>query len=245
MYMDKNMWTNKELYKKLYENLLKLEILSNNKLLKWVELNNFIKELKELKLDDIKNEIIKRKFEKQKNEINTIWSDRNWYTSWGILIKWKILLEEIIQSNWAIEQTYFSPWSEDQIIEHLKTLIPIWEKSINIIDPYFDNKILYILCLARNVNIRILTKPWKCEANSIKKIKWFNELFDDKKIEIWESDEFHDRFYIIDDNEVYNLWTSLQNPKKATIFTPLNTTESKKVIDDFTNYWNKSNKLKT
>lgn len=237
------MWIDKSLYKELYEKLLKLEILGNNKLLKWVELNSFIKELKELKLDDIKDEIIKRKFEKQKNEIDTIWSDRNWYTSWDVLMKWKILLEEILQSNWTIEQTYFSPWSGDQIIEHLKTLIPIWEKSISIIDPHFDNKILYILCLAKNTSIRILTKPWKCKTNSIKKIKWFNELFDDKKIEIGESNEFHDRFYIIDEKEVYNLWTSLQNPKRATMFTPLNTIESQKVIDDFNSYWDKSNKI--
>lgn len=237
--MVSNMWT----YKTLYERLLELENLGNNNLLRWDELSLFIEELKKLKLEDVKDEIIKRKFEKQKNEINTIWSDRKWYTNWGILINWKILLEEIIQSNWNIEQTYFSPWSGDKIIEYLKTLMPIWEKSIHIIDPYFDNKILYILCLANKVDIKILTKPWKCKANSIKKIKWFNELFDDKKIEIWESNQFHDRFYIIDENNVYNLWTSLQNPQKGTIFTPLNQTESKKVIDDFNNYRNISNKL--
>lgn len=223
-------------YQRLYDKLLELEELGKQKILKWTELSQFINELKELDLTNIKNEIIKRKFEKQKNEIDTIWSDRNWYTGWNSLIKRKILLEEIIQSYWIIEQQYFPPWSEDLIIEKLKTLVPIAKKSINIIDPYFDHKILYILCLADNVEIKILTKT-KIDENFNKKIKWFNDLFENKQINIRESNSFHDRFYIIDNEFVYVLWSSLQKAIKATIFTPLNDTEGKKVIDGFEKHW--------
>jgi hypothetical protein len=116
------------------------------------------------------------------------------------------------------------------------------KKIVNIIDPYLDNKILDILWKSKNLEIKILTKTDKLNADNMRKIKAFSEFFENNKIEIWKINDTHDRFYIIDD-VVYSLWTSLQNPKKWTLFSPLQTTEWKKVIDDFNNHWETCEKI--
>jgi hypothetical protein len=63
-------------YKQLKEELVKIENLANNKVLEKNEIDDFLDKLKKIESDDIEYEIIKRKFKKQQNKINTIWTDR-------------------------------------------------------------------------------------------------------------------------------------------------------------------------
>ena len=72
-------------------------------ILKWTEAGELMRELKdESWIDYIKDNIIKRKIQKLQKEPNTIWSDLDWYTGWGIFKKWQNLIE-LDLNNWDKE----------------------------------------------------------------------------------------------------------------------------------------------
>ncbi len=86
-------------------------------------------------------------------------------------------------------------------------LIKSAKKSITLIDNYVDESVLILFSKNQNVNVRIFTK------NISEQLKLDLEKYNSqyKSIEIIRFNKAHDRFIIIDDNEIYHFGASLKD----------------------------------
>ena len=113
------------------------------------------------------------------------------------------------------------------------------KKNIVIIDPYIDDTIFdYIEIVDQSLDIKILT--------SSKTRKIIRQLFNNIKairpnIHAKQSDDFHDRYIIINDKEVWHLGTSINFiVEKAFQINKLATeNETNKILSDFNDWWQK------
>lgn len=92
--------------------------------------------------------------------------------------------------------------------EFVSRLIKKANRSIILIDNYIDESVLLLLSKKKNdVNVIILTrKIQKVLAQDIDK---FNQQY--QNVEIREFKESHDRFLILDDEEIYHIGASLKD----------------------------------
>ena len=86
-------------------------------------------------------------------------------------------------------------------------LIKSAKKSITIIDNYIDESILTLLSKNRNIKVAIYTQ------NITKQLKLDIEKYNKqyKNLEVKTTKNFHDRFIVIDDSEVYHVGASLKD----------------------------------
>lgn len=103
-------------------------------------------------------------------------------------------------------------------------------KKILIIDNYIDDSVLKILTKKnKNVEVVILTS----EKSNIQKndIQKFNREYPNLKIS--KTNKFHDRFIVIDNNEMYHLGASIKDLGKKCF--GINKIEDIKIIDKIVN----------
>lgn len=103
-------------------------------------------------------------------------------------------------------------------------------KKILIIDNYIDDSVLKILTKKnKNVEVVILTS----EKSNIQKndIQKFNREYQNLKIS--KTNKFHDRFIVIDNNEMYHLGASIKDLGKKCF--GINKIEDIKIIDKIVN----------
>lgn len=223
--------------RKLKEQIDEFFELAEKKVLEGEELNKLVLELRAYHIPSSAGTILYREIEKLQKEPNTVWSDNKGYAIGGkeLLSPWKELFSRLFPETEKPEQRYFSPGSQDEIFNHLKTLFP-GRKTIRVFDNYLDEKILKLLETAHpEAEIFLLSKKYK--SVFIQKLDAFRVYFG-KKIKAKIASISHDRFYIVDGN-VYSLGTSLKGEgiTKATLFTPLNELEAKKLSEDFDEWW--------
>jgi hypothetical protein len=133
-------------------------------------------------------------------------------------------------------------FSQGDVFNAKRLLIKILrsiEKNIIIIDPYIDDTIFdYIEIIDQGLGIKILT------STKIKKIVW--QLFQNIKkiranIQARQLDDFHDRYIVIDDKEIWHLGTSLNflGNRAFQIDRLVSEEESTKILSDFKSWWQK------
>ena len=114
----------------------------------------------------------------------------------------------LLQNEENIKQKIFF---EGQIYDAYSLVISIIKKAkekILIIDNYIDNSVLDMLAKKnKNVKVTILTS----EKSNISKldIQKFNKEY--PTLEIAKSNKFHDRFIVIDNNEIYHVGASIKD----------------------------------
>lgn len=71
------------------------------------------------------------------------------------------------------------------------------------------------------------------------------QQFQSKIIEARKSDKFHDRYYIIDEDQVWILGTSYNKAgQRATLLSRIKKeTEKQKIISDFKKWWSSATKI--
>ncbi len=122
---------------------------------------------------------------------------------------------------------------EGQIYDAYSLIIDIIKKAskkILIIDNYIDDSVLKILTKKnKNVEVVILTS----EKSNIQKIdiQKFNREYPNLKIS--KTNKFHDRFIVIDNNEMYHLGASIKDLGKKCF--GINKIEDIKIIDKIVN----------
>ena len=122
---------------------------------------------------------------------------------------------------------------EGQIYDAYSLIIDIIKKAskkILIIDNYIDDSVLKILTKKnKNVEVVILTS----EKSNIRKIdiQKFNREYPNLKIS--KTNKFHDRFIVIDNNEMYHLGASIKDLGKKCF--GINKIEDIKIIDKIVN----------
>jgi hypothetical protein len=120
-------------------------------------------------------------------------------------------LFDLIQTSQEFEQGIFY---KGQIYDAFKLIIDIIrsaDKSITIIDNYADGSVLDMLTEKKNdVKVTIVTaNPNRISQLSIRK---FTAQYSD--LQVMKSEDFHDRFIIIDDSKLYHVGASLKDAGK-------------------------------
>lgn len=141
---------------------------------------------------------------------------------------------EIISNQ---QNFYFSQGEEYNAKRMVLKILKSAKWHVAIIDPYIDDTIFnYIEIIGKYLNIDILT------STKIKKIVY--QLFQDlqntgKNIMVRQSDDFHDRYIIVDNKEIWHLGTSINSigQKAFQINKLIAEEESRKMLDDFNIWW--------
>jgi len=119
--------------------------------------------------------------------------------------KFDIIFDKLESKNEFKEKLFF----DGQIYDAYSLLINIIRKAkekIIIIDNYIDKTILDIL-IYKNENVKV--EIWTKNIKSNLDIEKFNLQYEN--VEIKKVNNFHDRFIILDDNELYHVGASLKD----------------------------------
>ena len=145
------------------------------------------------------------------------------------------LVEKISKQN----NFYFSKGDVFNAKRMLIKILRSTKKNIVIIDPYIDDTIFdYIEIVDQSLDIKILT------SSQTRKI--IRQLFNNIKairpnIHAKQSDDFHDRYIITDDKEIWHLGTSINfiGQKAFQINKLVTENEINKILSDFNDWWQK------
>ena len=109
-------------------------------------------------------------------------------------------------------------------------LVESAKKEIVLIDPYSDASTLEVLAKkAKGVKVRLICKATNWSKPTATEIAKFNKQY--KGLTVERSDNFHDRFVIIDGAELYNLGSSINSlGRRLTTYTTRDPKEIAKVL---------------
>ena len=236
---------NKKELEDLSNEINKAHELSKEWVFKWKNASELQMKLRDPNLlNFFEDEIIKLKFEKLQNSIDTVWTNRHWYTwAWFLTKRNELLNIELKNNESSNKQIYFWNWQEKEIYTYLKNLFPDAKKQIIIYDNYINSELLKILSwVDKNVKINIITKDKSCSQKFKKQIEAFQVLYEiniDIQYLTNEDEKWHDRFYIIDNEDaIYSMWASIWKTIRATMFHPVNKDQWIKILNDIQEkYW--------
>ncbi len=137
------------------------------------------------------------------------------------------------------DQLYFPANSQLDVQKTIARIITQAKSKLWISDGYMDEKIIEELTEVVAPEIRLLTK----QPKSLFKQRFVaaqQQFLASKKIEAKLTNEIHDRFFIVDENQVWNLGTSYNNAGSLpTTITKIKSDEDRqKIIADFDAWWN-------
>ena len=147
-------------------------------------------------------------------------------------LKFKIEMEAGLQ-----EQMYFPEGSFLDIQKAIAQVIRQATEQLWVFDAYTDEKIVEELTVVSATEIRLLTQAVKGLFEQ--RVEAFRLQFPMKKLETKTSSSSHDRFYIIDMDQVWTLGTSYnQAGKKATLLSKVTVeAEKEKIKASFQTWW--------
>lgn len=109
------------------------------------------------------------------------------------------------------EEIHFSEGQQVTAANHIYKIMSLAKKSLKIIDSYLDNTIFEFICsLDPGLEYHMITKNPKSIFDYLLRLSKEEGL----KIEVRKSDSFHDRYLIIDNNDVWHLGASIKDAGK-------------------------------
>ncbi len=153
-------------------------------------------------------------------------------------LKLKIEMEETIP-----DQMYFPEGSQLDIQKSLARVVRQAQTSLWIFDAYIDEKIIEELSEVPAVEIKVLTSAIKGLFNQ--RVEAFKMQFSEKSIKIRKSDKSHDRFYILDQEQIWTMGASYNKAgNKATLLSKIGINgEGERIINDFKIWWNDAKEI--
>jgi len=140
------------------------------------------------------------------------------------------------------EEMYFSPNSHLDIQKNLARVLRQAKTSLWIYDPYMDEKIVEEISNIQAPEIKLITAQPKGLFKQ--RLAAAKDQFPEREIEAKVYDVCHDRYYIIDQDQVWTLGASLNKAgKKATLLSKLKD-EKQKIMSDFTDWWASATEIK-
>ena len=147
-------------------------------------------------------------------------------------LKLKIEMEESIPN-----QMYFPENSFLDIQKNIARVIRQAQKSLWVFDAYMDGKIIEELSDVSAAEIKLLTQQTKGLFQQ--RLIALKQQFPNKEILVKTSDKSHDRFYIIDQEQIWTLGASFNKAgHKATLLSKVTDSEKPKIINYFNSWWN-------
>jgi hypothetical protein len=135
------------------------------------------------------------------------------------------------------DETYFPEESYLSIQKNIARIIRQSQRLLRICDSYMDEKLIEELTDVNAKEIRLLMRTPK--GLFLQRLEAAQKQFPSKCIEARESDKFHDRYYIVDDDQVWSLGASYNKAgQKATLISRIRSdSERDRVISDFERWW--------
>lgn len=135
------------------------------------------------------------------------------------------------------DQIHFPEGKHLDIQKHVARVIRQAKKSLWIYDSYMDEKIVEELSEVPASEIRLLTQSPK--ALFRQRLNALKQQCPSKTIEAKSCGLSHDRYYVIDEGQVWTLGTSYnQAGSKATLLSKITVnSEEKKIIESFKDWW--------
>ena len=133
-------------------------------------------------------------------------------------------------------QFYFDPGDSYSPMKKIFSILNSASKSVAIIDQYLDADVFdYVGSLDSNISVQLITGSQKPIFPKL--LHALQNKF--PKLEARECSHCHDRFLIIDSNEVWHMGASLNGiGKKAFMINKVtDASEIKRFLDDFNNWW--------
>lgn len=156
------------------------------------------------------------------------------------LIELLIEIENGIHQDSNIEkESFFENGKAFEALMALAKLTQKATKSITLIDGYVDNNTLNFFSNKKpHIRVNILTNKKCYTPNLMLFADAFNLQY--QNLEIRKSNNFHDRFLIIDDNKIYHIGASLKDAgKKTFMFTEIEESIIKdSILEKFKSEWN-------
>ena len=126
-------------------------------------------------------------------------------------IKIKQLFRQLEVSNQGKSVIFFKGQLWDAV-SCIEKIIEAAEKTIILIDNYVDKETLDLLSKKKkDVHVKIYTHCKHCNLTE-KEISAFNTQY--KELEVLSTDEFHDRFLLLDEKELYHIGASIKDAGK-------------------------------
>ena len=133
--------------------------------------------------------------------------------------KIEIVLNALENKNQKITQGIFYNGQIYDAYAFINDLFKLAEKDISIIDNYIDDTIFTLCRKYQNINIVIFTQTISKQLEL--DFKKYQKQY--KNVELKINKNFHDRFLIIDEKEIYHLGASLKDlGNKVFAFSKLN-----------------------
>ncbi|MDD5770421.1 MAG: hypothetical protein PHE25_05625 [Candidatus Gracilibacteria bacterium] len=148
------------------------------------------------------------------------------------------ILKEITGYNHTEDEKHFKVGEDYQIIRYLSKLLQNSKSELLIVDSYADSNLFdFFEELENNINIKVLTSEKWCK-NNFKKL-YFS--YYGTNLEVKLNNDIHDRYIIIDQENIYLLGTSFNHMgNKDFSIKKLNDLNK---ITDLYDTWNKSIEL--
>jgi len=139
--------------------------------------------------------------------------------------------EQITKSGENNQQLFLKGKPYDAVIAFLD-IIRSAKKSIVLIDNYVSDKTLnFFTEIDKSVTILIITQPKSKSAGFDLLVESFSKQY--RPIEVKTTNDFHDRFVVIDDRDYFNLGASIKDAgNKIFMFTKINDAIFHKTIDN-------------
>jgi hypothetical protein len=143
------------------------------------------------------------------------------------------------------EEKYFPPQSHLDIQRYLAKVLRQAKTSLWIFDSYMDEKIVEEISNIQTLEIRLLTTQPKGLFKQ--RLAAAKKQFPERKIGAKIYDKCHDRFYIIDQLQVWTLGASSNEAgKKATLLSKVRNEDSKQgILRNFIEWWASATEIKT
>jgi len=138
------------------------------------------------------------------------------------------------------DEMYFSENSYLDIQKHVARVIRQSTAALRVCDPYMDEKIIEELSEVSAYKICLLTNTQK--GLFLQRLEAAKKQFPSRNIEARKSDKFHDRYFIIDKDQVWSLGASYNKAgQKATLLSKIKSdVEKAKIISDFEKWWSEA-----
>lgn len=125
---------------------------------------------------------------------------------------------------------YFSEGQHFDAYTEIKECIKKASKSIVLIDNYVDiNTLTFFHGKEPAISLKIITNPKSNKEDFKRATQLYNKQFENLVVK--ESNEYHDRFLIIDDNSFFHIGTSIKDAgNKTFMFSRIEDTEIRNII---------------
>ena len=141
------------------------------------------------------------------------------------------------------DENYFPKGSHLDIQKAIAKIIGMAKRSVWICDSYMDEKYIEEIPFDFLDNVRLLTLKYNPLFRQ--RLNAAQQQYAKAKIEAKKAGDCHDRFIVIDENQVWSFGASYKDAgNKATFLAKVNdSNQAKKIITDFNQWWNVGNPI--